>query len=93
MEPKLHIRRPERRYAVQVTEENFDEVLKWCKGTEVGGAAGRTIKVNEPSNKVGYAHIGDWVTRHSGGSWRVFKDEQWKRYYEPVYSRPKKQAS
>jgi len=72
--------------AVQVTEENFQEVADWTRGGIVGepGVADYIlIKVKHPLNKrQTQAFVGDWVLKTQKG-FKVYQDEAFKRNFQP----------
>jgi hypothetical protein len=50
--------------AVRVTEENFDELAKWCQGdiTSDGNRAYIRVRVHTPkSERQTRAFVGDWI--------------------------------
>lgn len=81
--------------AVQVTEENIEEVAKWCGGKavtldETVGGTTVTKKMVKMARTQGTpvraipAYIGDWVICESGGRFRVFKEHIFKKIFSPV---------
>lgn len=76
--------------AVQVTEENLEEVAEWCSGqirTNAQGAKYVKVRANKPKRlRHTMAFAGDWVIyRESSNSLRVYPDEVFKRSLKPVF--------
>lgn len=79
--------------AVQVTEENIQEVAAWCEGEvklqEKKGSREQYIlvKVHRPLNeKHKMAFVGDWVTKSETG-YKVYTDRAFSNtFYEEPYS-------
>lgn len=86
-QPKKYVRKPFEIEAVQVTEENFDDVAKWCKGNKQtlnDGTPYIKVKVFKPmGDRQTEAHIGDWVLFFNGG-FKVYLDPSFSRSFEEV---------
>lgn len=97
-----YVRKPFEVQAVQVTEENFEDVAAWCGGTIVTtrapkevdgmtlGEEKRYIKVNvsRPLNeRQTQAYIGDWLLEAEKGL-KVYADGPFVRNFARVEDRP-----
>lgn len=86
-QPKKYVRKPFEIEAVQVTQENFDDVAQWCKGhkqTLNDGTPYIKVKVFKPmGDRQTEAHIGDWVLFFNGG-FKVYLDPSFSRSFEEV---------
>lgn len=97
-----YTRKPFEVQAVQVTEENFEDVAAWCGGTIVTvrapkeldgtseGEVKRYIKVNvsRPLNeRQTQAYVGDWLLEAEKGL-KVYADGPFTRNFERVNDRP-----
>lgn len=76
METKKYARMPFEVDAVQLTEENMDEVATWCGGTviEAKDDDKKHIKVEvvrAMNDKQTKAYIGDWVLK-AGAGFKVY---------------------
>ena len=77
--------------AVQVTEENIEEVAKWCqgdirKGYGLSSTLGRYIKVrvHRPLNeRQTRAFVGDWVL-YAGTGYKVYSPRAFEKNFEPT---------
>lgn len=76
--------------AVQVTEENFEEVAKWCDGDIRTEKHGRKdvryiqVRVNRPLNeRQTKAFIGDWVL-YAGTGYKVYTNKAFTSSFEKV---------
>jgi hypothetical protein len=83
--------------AVQVTEENMEEVAKWCQGDiltdpkaltapETSGEENPYVKVrvHRPlSDKQTKAFVGDWVL-YAGTGFKVYTDKAFEKSFEEV---------
>ncbi len=77
--------------AVQVTEENRDEVAAWCKGevsTTDAGDPFIKVKVvaNPKAGSEGRAFTGDWVLKNTKGSFKVFNNKAFTLCFDEVPS-------
>lgn len=83
--------------AVQVTEENMEEVAQWCKGViettpaEIAEKLSRDpevwirVKVHNPlDDRQTQAFVGDWVL-YTNRSYKCYRDRPFKRSFEPVF--------
>lgn len=83
IESTTYVRKPFEVEAVQVTEENIDEVREWCQGTTMEDSR-PYIKVrvaralNERQTK---AYPGDWVL-YAGTGFKVYTDKAFHRTFE-----------
>lgn len=91
IETVKYVRKPFEVQAVQVTEENFEEIASWCNGTivtvrtpkEADGQAKRYIKVNvsRPLNeRQTQAYVGDWLLEAEKGL-KVYADGPFARNF------------
>lgn len=91
IETVKYVRKPFEVQAVQVTEENFEEIAEWCNGTIVtvrtpkaaDGQAKRYIKVNvsRPLNeRQTQAYVGDWLLEAEKGL-KVYADGPFARNF------------
>lgn len=83
--------------AVQVTEENFDDVVEWCGGdvrtqraTLIGdGEEDKRyikVRVSRPlSEKQSQAFVGDWVLLNSNSRYKVYTDKAFNANFDPVF--------
>lgn len=67
-----YVRKPLYVDAVQVTEENFDELVSWCNGTveDEEGTDKQFIRIwvhNPMGPRQTKAFVGDWILRHMKG--------------------------
>lgn len=78
--------------AVQVTEENINDVAEWCQGsvrTEKGRKDGETrqyvkVRVLRPLNpRQTKAFVGDWVL-YAGTGYKVYTDNAFNESFEKV---------
>jgi hypothetical protein len=87
LEPKPYQRKPFVIEAVQVTLENFAEVVKWCGGNLRKDELHRPyikIEVRRAANtKQTMAYEGDWVLRATTG-FRVYTDFAFHKSFEPT---------
>lgn len=94
MQPKKYVRKPFEVNAVQVTEENFEEVAVWCGGTIVttrspqdDKAAGERyikVEVSRPLNeRQTKAYVGDWLLEAARG-FKVYTDGPFARNFALV---------
>jgi hypothetical protein len=88
------IRKPFTIDAVRVTEENLEEVAKWCGGdvtTETRGKKEvRYIKVpvtNPLNERQTKAYVGDWVL-HSKSSWKSYTNRAFDDSFEQYSPTP-----
>jgi len=73
--------------AVQVTEENFDEVAKWCQGEIVPETENtkKHIKVRVIqviNDRQTQAYVGDWVL-YSGRGYKIYTNNAFRRSFTP----------
>ena len=91
IETRKYVRKPFEVRALQVTEENFEEVAKWCGGSIVTtrspeGETKRYIKVNvsRPLNeRQTQAYVGDWLLEADKGL-KVYADGPFVRNFALV---------
>ena len=78
--------------AIQVTEENLEEVAKWCQGdvrtekSRRGDEEKRYVKVrvHVPLNpRQTKAFVGDWVL-YAGAGYKVYTDNAFQNSFEKV---------
>lgn len=76
--------------AVQVDEENFEDVATWCQGevrTETGPAHEIRyvhVRVHRPLNeRQTKAYVGDWVL-YAGTGYKVYTDKAFRNSFEKV---------
>lgn len=75
--------------AVRVTEENMNQVRKWCDGEikkqEGSGAPFIFVRVNNPtSERQNQAFVGDHVVYMQGAGYKIYTHASFKRTFEPV---------
>lgn len=87
MQTRKFTRKPFEVEAVQVTEDNYEEVAKWCQGEVViNEKEGDHIKVrvlrvlNDRQTK---AFIGDWVL-YAGTGYKVYTANAFKNSFDPL---------
>lgn len=72
--------------AVQVTEDNAEEVATWCQGTivrhEEGGDYIKVRVLRVINEKQTRAYIGDWVL-YAGTGYKVYTDKAFKKSFVP----------
>jgi hypothetical protein len=75
---RKYIRKPFEIDAVQVTEENLEDIAKWCSGEVQKEAHGKKdvrfvkVRVNRPLNeRQTKAFVGDWVL-YAGTGYKVY---------------------
>ena len=94
MEPRNYVRKPFVVEAVQVTEENLQQVEQWCDGstqTEPRGDEGRSVTwinvdVRNPLTKrQTQAFVGDWVLKGKRG-FKVYTDKAFGENFNPELS-------
>lgn len=89
IETKKYIRKPLYVDAVQVTEENFDEIVTWCQGeapNDDGPQAKKYIKVrvHNPKNiRQSQAFVGDWLLYTERG-YKVYTNKAFHASFNPV---------
>lgn len=94
MQLEKYVRKPFEIEAVQVTEENFEEVASWCKGElqttdDSAPEVDRSncfikVKVFKPmGDRQTQAYAGDWVLFFNGG-FKVYLDASFQRSFEKV---------
>lgn len=84
--PIVYVRKPFEVEAVEVTQDNLEEVAKWCQGTiiepENGSQAFIKVRVaralNERQTK---AYPGDWVL-YAGTGFKVYTEKAFRRTFE-----------
>lgn len=82
IEPVIYVRKPFEVEAVEVTEDNIEEVTKWCQGT-LREEGRRHIKVrvaralNERQTK---AYPGDWVL-YAGTGFKVYTPKAFEKTF------------
>lgn len=84
------MRRPFEIDAVQVTTENYKEVMEWCHGTlecvdeQEGNAPFIRVKVVRPANeRQTQAFAGDWVLKY-GKNFKVYTPEAFEANFMPI---------
>ena len=79
-------RKPFEIEAVQVTEENLEDVAKWCDGVVEthGDSQHIKVRVHRPLNeRQTKAFVGDWVL-YAGTGYKVYTDKAFKKSFEPA---------
>lgn len=94
IETKKYARKPFHVEAVQVTTDNFNDLLAWCEGKEEWferpgdqGNGKKYIKVNvmQPMNpRQTRAFIGDWILFTEKGGFKVFTNKAFIESFDPV---------
>lgn len=70
--------------AVQVTEENFGEIAKWCQGTIETDGDKQFIRVRVHNPKIprqSQAFVGDWLLYTEMG-YKVYTDQPFKKSFD-----------
>lgn len=70
--------------AVLVTEENFEEVAKWCKGTIAEQGDQRYIKVfvkYPKTERQTQAFVGDWILKLNG--YKIYTQKAFEENFDP----------
>lgn len=86
METTKFTRKPFEVEAVQVTDQNIDEVASWCQGEVITLDGVKHIKVrvlrviNERQTQ---AFVGDWVL-YAGTGYKVYPDKAFKKSFSPA---------
>ena len=94
MKTHKFVRKPIYVDAVRVSENNFEEVAKWCDGEIVDGPDGRYIqvKVHRPAHdRQTQAFLSDWVLA-SGNGYKVYTTKAFDRSFDKVKTLTKEQA-
>lgn len=71
----------------QVSEENFEAVAAWCRGTARARttANGLVSRLYVPDKtEMTVAFIGDYVAKYPNGEFKVYKPEAFHEKYEKV---------
>ena len=75
--------------AVQVADDNMEDVANWCNGkivnpTKEGSRPFVKVKVKRPLNaRQTHAFVGDWVL-YAGTGFKVYTDEAFHKNFEPL---------
>lgn len=72
--------------AVQVTEENFNQVVDWCQGdvSDTAGAPYIRVRVQKPLNvRQTQAYIGDWILYTDRG-YKVYNKKAFRMNFDSV---------
>lgn len=87
LETAKYVRKPFSVEAVQVTEENFDQVKNWCRGSvemmDSNSDQIRFIRVrtqNPRTEREKQAFVGDWVLKANGG-FKIYPHKAFKRNF------------
>lgn len=83
--PVKYVRKPLYVDVVQVTEENFEDVAKWCMGDIVNDTP-KHIKVrvhNPKSPRQQQARVGDWILYTDRG-YKIYTDKAFRDNFEAV---------
>lgn len=84
MDTSKYSRKPFEVEAVQITEENFDEVVRWCTGlveTKDDGTRYIRVRVHQPMNvEQTHAYVGDWVLYSTRG-FKIYKDRPFRKNF------------
>ena len=88
------IRKPFTIDAIRVTEDNLEQIAKWCGGEFHGETRGkkevRYIKVpvtNPLNERQTKAYVGDWVL-HSKSSWKSYTNRAFEDSFEEYNVEP-----
>lgn len=83
------IRKPFFVDALRVTEENIEQIAKWCGGTIESEKRGKKdvsyilVPVSNPlSDRQKKAFVGDWVL-YSNGNWKSYTHRAFEASFEP----------
>lgn len=82
------VRKPLYVSAVQVTEENFEDVAKWCQGEihKDGDGSYIRVRVHKPLNpRQTQAHVEDWILYTDRG-YKVYTTKAFRANFDPVES-------
>lgn len=88
-----YVRKPLFVDAIKVTEENFDEIAKWCDGDIVtntdpdGYDYIRVRVVNPKSPRQTKAYVGDWLLYTERG-YKVYTDKAFKKQFDRAEEEP-----
>ncbi len=89
MKTLKYIRKPFVVEAVQLTEENFDEVLAWCDGSRDVDRQNQVhirVRVRHPLNaRQTRAYVGDWVLR-AGEGFKIYNAPAFEKSFQEVPS-------
>lgn len=99
MPPKIKTERYERipypTDAVQITEDNFEDLSKWCRGViKTDNDGDRYIEVDVKrvlDQKQRHAYVGDWLTK-AGSGFKVFQDAAFQRCFRRVVASGQKET-
>jgi hypothetical protein len=81
-----YVRKPLYVDAVLVTEENFEEVLKWCQGDLGEGDVNKHIRLrvhNPQSVRQTKAFVGDWILYTERG-YKIYTDRAFRDNFTEV---------
>lgn len=79
-----YVRKPIYVDAVQVTEENFEELALWCQGDIKRGGTGRFIfvRVTQPKTpRQTRAFVGDWLLYTDTG-YKIYTEQSFKSSFD-----------
>lgn len=79
-----YVRKPLYVDAVQITEENFDDAVRWCFGEQDADDEGKFIKVrvHQPKNqRQTRAYVGDWILYTERG-YKVYTDRAFQTNFD-----------
>lgn len=86
IKPIKYVRKPLYVDVVQVTEENFEDVAKWCMGdiVEEGATKHIRVRVHAPkSPRQTKAYVGDWILYTDRG-YKIYLDKAFKDNFDAV---------
>lgn len=85
IQTQKYIRKPLYVDAVQVTEENFDEIAKWCMGDIYDDGASLKyvrVRVHTPKSiRQTQAFVGDWILYTERG-YKVYTTKSFKENFD-----------
>lgn len=84
IETQKYERNPFPVQAVQVDEQNVQDVADWCAGSVNGPKGAQYVKVNvfKPMNdRQTQAFVGDWVLYAESGGFKVYPDKAFKKNF------------
>lgn len=79
--------------AIQVTEENIEDVARWCNGELQEDDNGKRfvhVRVHRPlTPRQTQAYVGDWVL-YAGRGYKVYKKQAFEKSFQSVWKEPKR---
>lgn len=78
---------------IRVTQENMEDVRKWCDG-KIEKMQGSDVSfvfvrvANPATDRQNKAFVGNWVIYMPGTGYKVYTNKSFKRTFEPVFKKP-----